>query len=92
MSNSVRFVRFAGLDLSDVKKHKKIREKDGRTDGQTDGRTDGRTDQRMEDFQSTLQTNQVPASGINLAFKQHQEAVDDNFQHTFLVVACDWLI
>ena len=44
LSDSVRFVRFAGLDLSDVKKHKKIREKDGQTDGQTDGRTDRLTD------------------------------------------------
>jgi len=60
---------------------------DGRTDGPTNGQK-----RCVEDFQSTLKTNQVPASGINLAFKQHQEAVDDNFQHTFLVVACDWLI
>ena len=66
-------------------------------DRQTDQQMDERTllNRYMEaskDFQSTLKTNQVPASGINLAFKLHQEAVDDNFQHTFKVVACDWLI
>ena len=78
---------------------------DGQTDSWTDKQRDGQTDQQMDkhtllkryvevskDFRTTLQTNQVPASGINLAFKLHQEAVDDNFQHTFKVVACDWLI
>ena len=78
---------------------------DGQTDRQTNGQTDGQTDQQMDkrtllkrcveaskDFQTTLQTNQVPASGIYLAFKLHQEAVDNSFQHTFKVVACDWLI
>ena len=47
MSDSVRFVRFAGLNLSDlpISAIKKKRQ-DCRMDGPTDGRTDRRTDRQ----------------------------------------------